>query len=102
MPATGRLRVTLAQFTAAAADVRGNLAQMLSLLDAAAGDGPDLVCFPELCLPGYLLDPEGYRSEVLDELADAESELEAAARQLGVRVLYGTAHRSDGGLYNAV
>jgi predicted amidohydrolase len=100
MSATGRLRVTLAQFTAAA-DVRGNLSQMLSLLDAA-GDGPDLVCFPELCLPGYLLDPASYPAAVLDELARAESELEAAARKQGVRVMYGTAHRTDGRLYNAV
>jgi predicted amidohydrolase len=82
--------------------VRANLAQMLSQLDAAAGDGPDLVCFPELCLSGYLLDPASYSTAVMDELADAESELEAAARKQGVRVLYGTAYRSDGGLYNAV
>ena len=101
MSATGRLRVTLAQFTAAA-DVRGNLSQMLSLLDAAAGDGPDLVCFPELCLPGYLLDPASYPAAVMDELACAESELAAAARKQGVRVMYGTARRTDGGLYNAV
>jgi len=102
MAAAGRLRVTLAQFTAAPADVRANLAQMLSLLAAAAGDRPDLVCFPELCLSGYLLDPESYGSAVLAELTDAESELEAAARKQGVRVLYGTAQRTDGGLYNTV
>ena len=101
MPATGRLRVTLAQFTAVA-DVRANLAQMLSLLEAAAGDGSDLVCFPELCLSGYQLDPASYPVAVLNELAGAESELEAAARKQGVRVLYGTARRTDGGLYNAV
>jgi predicted amidohydrolase len=102
MAAAGRLRVTLAQFTAAPADVRANLAQMLSLLAAAAGDRPDLVCFPELCLSGYLLDPESYGSAVLAELTDAESELEAAARKQGVRVLYGTALRTDTGLYNTV
>ncbi|HXB50185.1 MAG TPA: carbon-nitrogen hydrolase family protein [Streptosporangiaceae bacterium] len=101
MPATGRLRVTLAQFTAVA-DVRANLAQMLSLLEAAAGDGSDLVCFPELCLSGYQLDPASYPVAVLNELAGAESELEAAARKQGVQVLYGTARRTDGGLYNAV
>lgn len=102
MPSAGRLRVTLAQFTAVPADVRANLAQMLSLLDAAAGDRPDLVCFPELCLPGYLLDPASYPAAVLDELADAGSELEAAAQKQGVRVLYGTARCTGGRLYNAV
>jgi len=102
MLAPGRLRVTLAQLTASPADVRANLRQMLSLLDAAARDRADLVCFPELCLPGYMIDPASYSTAVLDELPGAESELEAAARRQGVRILYGTAHRADGRLYNAV
>jgi predicted amidohydrolase len=102
MSAAGRLRVALAQFTAASADVRSNLAEMLRMLDAAAPARPDVVCFPELCLPGYLLDPASYSTALLAELADAESELEAAARHQGVRVLYGTANRTGGRLYNVV
>ncbi len=97
-----RLRISIAQFTAATGDVGSNLAQMLSLLDAGARARADLICFPELCLPGYLLDPAGFTAALLDDLSRAETALQAAARELGVRIMYGTARQRAGLLYNVV
>jgi predicted amidohydrolase len=96
------LRVAIAQFTAAIGDVRANLAHMHRLLAEAAGAVADLVCFPELCLPGYLLDPAGYDASFLADLASAEDALQADAGKLEVRLVYGTARRQPGGLYNLV
>jgi predicted amidohydrolase len=98
----GQLRVAIAQFTAALGDVRANLSQMRDLLDDGARDGADLICFPELCLPGYLLDPAAYDAALLGELRRADEAMQADARQLGVGVIYGTALRRAGRLYNMV
>jgi predicted amidohydrolase len=97
-----RLRVALGQFTAAAADVAVNLSQLVTMLVDGASAGADLVCFPELCLPGYLLDPAAYTEMLIRELARADVTIAAAARDLGVRVMYGTAMAWDAKLHNAV
>jgi predicted amidohydrolase len=103
MPAAARcLRVAVAQFTARAWDVRGNLARMRDLLAAAAADQAGLVCFPELCLPGYLLDPAGYTDGLLSELGQAEAALHAAASDLRLRIVYGTVRGRPGCLRNVV
>jgi predicted amidohydrolase len=100
--ADGQLRVAIAQFTAAIGDVHSNLSQMRRLLDDGARDRADLICFPELCLPGYLLDPAGYDAAFLADLSSADEALQADARRLGVRVMYGTTRRRAGRLYNMV
>lgn len=102
MLADGQLRVAIAQFSATVGNVRSNLSQMRRLLADAARDSADLICFPELCLPGYLLDPAGYDAGFLADLSQAEEALQADARRLGVRLVYGTARRQRGRLYNMV
>ena len=102
MLAEGQLRVAIAQFTAAIGDVHANLASMRALLAEAAARRADLMCFPELCLPGYLLDPAGYDAAFLAELGRAGEALQADACRLGVRIVYGTARRQAGFLYNVV
>lgn len=102
MSGDGPLRAAIAQVTAAIGDVHANLSQMSGLLEEAARDRADLICFPELCLPGYLLDPAGYDSRLLAELDHADKVLQADARRLEVRVIYGTARRRAGQLYNVV
>jgi predicted amidohydrolase len=99
---SARLRVALGQFTAAAGDVATNLAQLETMLASGARAGADLVCFPELCLPGYLLDPSRYSEDLLSELANADGAIAAVSRELGVRVMYGTAMTWDGDLHNTV
>ncbi len=102
MSAGSQLRVAIAQFTAAIGDVRSNLADMRALLAEAAGQRADLICFPELCLPGYLLDPAGYDAVFLAELGRADETLQSDASRFGVRMVYGTARRQAGLLCNVV
>ncbi len=102
MSAGGQLRVAIAQFTAAIGDVRSNLADMRALLAEAAGRRADLICFPELCLPGYLLDPAGYDAAFLADLGRADETLQSDASRLGVRMVYGTARRQASLLCNVV
>jgi predicted amidohydrolase len=97
-----RLRVALGQFCAAAGAVADNLAQLESMLVTGVQAGAELVCFPELCLPGYLLDPACYTESLVHELSEADDAIATSARQHGVPVLYGTAMAWDGELHNAV
>jgi predicted amidohydrolase len=99
---SARLRVALGQFTPAAGDVAANLSQLATMLAAGVRAGADLVCFPELCVPGYLLDPSRYTEMLARDLVRADVTIAAAARDLGVRVMYGTAMVWDGDLHNTV
>lgn len=96
------LRVALCQFGAALGDVEANLAHMRAAMAAAAGEGAQLACFPELCLSGYLLDRAAYTAGLLDATEAAEAVLAAGAAQLGLTVVYGTPDRNGGSLTNAV
>lgn len=96
------MRMALAQFTPMAGDVDGNLSQMQALLGNGALQHADLVCFPELCLPGYLLEPAAYTAGFLADLARAAETLEQTARERQLRIVYGTAEASAGALRNVV
>jgi omega-amidase len=96
------LRVALAQFGAGLGEVDANLARMLGRLDEAAAQSADLVCYPELCVSGYLLEPEAYDEALLDAVERAESALAAAAADKGVAVVYGAPARLSDGLANVV
>jgi predicted amidohydrolase len=94
--------MALAQFTPMAGDVDGNLSQMQALLGTGALQHAELVCFPELCLPGYLLEPAAYTAGFLADLSRAAETLEQTARERQVRIVYGTAEASAGALRNVV
>lgn len=92
------MRIGLGQFGAALADVERNLERARSAVVAAADDGAELVCLPELCLSGYLLDRTAYTARLLDDVEAAQ----AALAGLGVPVVYGAPVRIAGGIANAV
>jgi predicted amidohydrolase len=96
------LRVALAQFGAALGDVDANLARMEALLAEAVAGAADLVCFPELCLSGYLLERDAYTAELLDAVEAAGERLAASAERSGVTVVYGAPLRDGAGLRNSV
>lgn len=99
----GRLRLALSQFSAQLADVDANLGHMRAAMAAAAEGGAQLICFPELCLSGYLLTAEAYSPELLRATAEAERELMADGAALKLTIVYGTPMRTgDGELRNAV
>ncbi len=96
------LRVALAQFGAGLGTVDANLGRMLGFLDEAAARSADLVCYPELCVSGYLLEPAAYDDAMLDAVERAEAALAEAAVAAGVAVVYGAPARRPHGLANTV
>ena len=99
---TNSLRIALAQFTPEAGGVNSNVTQMLGFLEEAASQQATMVCLPELCLPGYLLDGSKYTDGLLSELSRAETSLKVACSELKLRIIYGTARSWGGSLYNCV
>ncbi len=75
---------------------------MLAFLDEAAAASADLVCYPELCVSGYLLDPAAYDDALLDAVERAEATLTDAAAAAGVALVYGAPARRPHGLANTV
>jgi predicted amidohydrolase len=96
------LRVALAQFGAGLGEVEANLARMLGFLAEAAARSADLVCYPELCVSGYLLERSAYDDALLDTVEGAEAALAHAAAAAGVAVVYGAPARRPEGLVNSV
>ncbi|MBL7077398.1 MAG: NAD(+) synthase [Kiritimatiellae bacterium] len=64
-----------------------NLAVMRTRVEAARADGIDLVVFPEMAVPGYLLGDEWERESFLHECAACGEELRAASD--GIVVVFG-------------
>ncbi len=94
--------VGLGQFLAAPGDVQANLDLLLGLLDEAGPEELDLMCFPELCLPGYLLDAQDYTASLARDLRRAEQAIQAVADAADVRIMYGTARWVADRLHNCV
>ena len=95
------IRLALGQFGAALGDVEANLDRALTFVGEAAGQCADLLCLPELCLSGYLLEREQYE-RLLDAVTAAEQRLAAEAEKLGLALVYGAPRRREGALVNAV
>src|SRR6476619_3344955 len=75
---------------------------MLGVLERAAAESADLVCFPELCVSGYLLEREAYDDALLAAVERAEATLADAASAAGVALVYGAPGRRGDGLANVV
>jgi len=95
------LRLGLAQFTPSLGDVGANLARVLDFIEEGAREGTELVCLPELCLPGYLLEAAAY-DDLMTSLHEAGARLREASRDLQIRLMYGTAQRRGNSLHNCV
>jgi NAD+ synthase (glutamine-hydrolysing) len=94
------VRIALGQLNLTVGDLEGNVEKMAACSREAGGHGADLVCFPELAVPGYppedlVLRPEFVRDnlQALEGLAGGTSE--------GPAVLVGFVDRSERGLHNA-
>jgi predicted amidohydrolase len=96
------LRIALAQFGSGLGEVDANLRRMLAFLEEAVAGSADLVCYPELCVSGYLLEASAYDDALLDAVERAETALARAAADAGVALVYGAPARRPHGLANTV
>jgi NAD+ synthase (glutamine-hydrolysing) len=108
MSATAAIRTRLAQMEVLPGRPRENTARMLAAIRAAQTDGVQMIVFPEMAVPGYLIGDEWERTSFLRECDDCGRELCAAGR--GLVVIFGSVgvdwarHNEDGRVrkYNAL
>jgi predicted amidohydrolase len=83
-------------------ETRRSADKICSWIERAAGDGMDVVVFPEAALCGYASDPEYWRTANPSDFEAAESRIVSVARDRNIAVVLGTAHWEDGKVYNSV
>jgi predicted amidohydrolase len=83
-------------------DVAENLVSIRRLLAATRDAGAQLVCFPELCLSGYMLARERYTQPVLEACERALAEIAAWVEGTDSVVVLGSPRLHRGRLHNSV
>jgi predicted amidohydrolase len=90
---------------------RENLERMLSAVRLAAGQGVQMLAFPEMCLPGYFTPVAGTADKataanrkLADDVAESTyiATLKSAAREWRMVLAFGFAERVDDTVYNAI
>lgn len=64
-----------------------NLEAMLEMIERAKREGADLIAFPEMCVPGYLLADHFYSEDLLREFMSFNEDLRKASQ--GIAIAYG-------------
>jgi len=93
--------LALAQINPIVGDIEGNSGRILLARAEMAGNGADLVVFPELSVCGYSPEDLVLKPSFLDAVDGAVERLAAATADGGPAMLVGAPLRVDGGLYNA-
>lgn len=83
-------------------DIERNLAEIERLLAATRAAGAELVCFPELCLSGYLLNRDHYSRRLLEATGEALEALAGQVRHGGMTLILGAPREQNGRLRNSV
>ena len=87
MTTRGAIRVRLVQMEVLPGQPWENTQRMLAQIDAARTDGVELVAFPEMAVPGYLIGDEWERQAFLRECESCGHRLREAGR--GLVVVFG-------------
>ena len=92
------VRVAMVQDNFLVGDIRGNARKIIELTQTAAGQGADLVVFPELALTGYPPEDLLYRPGFI---AQVEEALESIKRTVSAtNIVLGLPAKHQGKLYN--
>ena len=96
---TKSVRVAMVQDNFVVGDIRGNTRKIIELAQSAAGQGANLVIFPELALTGYPPEDLLYRPGFITQVETAVDNIKQAVAD--VDVVLGLPTRHDGKLYNS-
>jgi NAD+ synthase len=88
-PVNRSLAIALAQINPVVGDVTGNVGRIRAARAAAAGQGADLVVFPELCVAGYQPEDLVLKPAFLDSCRAAVEQLAADTADGGPALLVG-------------
>lgn len=78
------MKIAIAQIEVRPAMVAANLKRALSALDEARGQGAEIVLFPEMVLPGYLIGDIWEQHSFLRDVLSAQDELAASSGDAAV------------------
>ncbi|MBT8271022.1 MAG: NAD(+) synthase, partial [Bacteroidia bacterium] len=81
------LKIALAQMEVVPGEPRLNVDKMLSMIKRAKQQSVDMICFPEMCVGGYLLGDKFLEDAYCEELMSYNDQLLAASE--GIAIAYG-------------
>src|SRR3954470_11169877 len=96
-----RFRIALAQANPLMGDIAGNLRKARKMRADAAGQGADLILFPELYIVGYPPEDLVLKPALQEDCREAIEKLARDTADGGPAVLIGTPWADEGKLYNA-
>ena len=96
-----KLAIALAQLNAHVGHVSDNLAAFTAARERAASLGADVIVSPEMFLSGYPCDDLVLRTDFMEAIEDAISQLIRLSDDGGPAIIIGAPHREKGQLYNA-
>ena len=94
------VRVALGQINTTVGDLAGNVERMATVAKEATDAGADIVCFPELAVPGYPPEDLVLRPSFVEDNLGALEELARRAAD-GCAVMTGFIDRAGTGLHNS-
>ncbi|WP_423068695.1 NAD+ synthase [Devosia sp. CN2-171] len=98
---TDRLRIALAQLNPTVGAIRQNLEQAKRTLADVAGQGADILLFPELFLTGYFPDDLLFKPRFVADAMAAAHEFAGATAGTSVTAIMPSVWQEDGKLFNA-
>jgi len=98
--AHGMVRIAAATPAASVGDVAANVAAILAQAREAAGQGADLILYPELSVSSYAIDDLHLQEALLDAVEAGIARLIAESAELATVLVVGAPLRRGGRLYN--
>ncbi|MCL1942415.1 MAG: NAD(+) synthase [Candidatus Azobacteroides sp.] len=97
----GFVKVAVATPQVKVADCRFNIRQLNELVHQAAGQGVQIICFPELCITGYTCGDLFFQQSLLKEAENALNDLIESVKELPIAVIAGMPVISNNRIFNA-
>ncbi|GHT34279.1 putative glutamine-dependent NAD(+) synthetase [Endomicrobiia bacterium] len=93
---THTMKIALAQMRVKQGNPRENYQNLVSFAKKAKNLGADLIAFPEMCIPGYLMSDRWTEDEFIDELLSYNDKISGLAKETSIIIVYGNIDLGDG------